>query len=109
MDNILVTDQAYVHNESLPVWIVPVSGWGSESIENAYMRMQAYKQVAESFNINLEFSTRLGTFRSYKRAPAVAEEIDQHNEHTFTSYAAALGKDWQYRFINEVHKLVKED
>ncbi len=109
MDNKLITDQAYIHNDSLPVWIVPVSGWGSESIENAYLRMQVYKQVAESFNINVEFSTRLGTFQSYKRAPAVGKQIDEHNDHTFAVYAGVLGKDWQRRFIDEVHKQIKED
>jgi hypothetical protein len=109
MKNKLITDEAYIHNESLPVWIVPVSGWGSESIENAYLRMEAYKQAAESFNINIEFSTRLGTFQSYKRTPAVGKQIEEHNDHTFAVYTEILGKDWQRRFIDEVHKQIKEN
>jgi hypothetical protein len=105
----LETDTPYMNNHDLPVWIVPVSGWGSENTDNAYARMDAYKTAAETFNINIEFSTRLGTFQSYKNAPSVSKEIQAHNDETFAVYEKVMGSDWQQRFIKEVHKQLPDE
>lgn len=104
MSHKLVTDTPYIHNKTLPIWIVPISGWGSESLEEANDRMHAYKKSAEGLKINIEFTSRLGTFRSYKNAPTVATEIREHNEKTFAVYASELGADWRERFNQEVKK-----
>jgi len=109
MNQKLSTDTPYIHNKDLPIWIVPISGWGSESLEEANNRMLAYKKSAEYLNINIEFSSRLGTFRSYKRAPSVAKEISEHNEKTFVVYEEIVGKDWPKRFNDEVKKKLDLD
>ena len=98
----LETDNPYMHNDTLPIWIVPISGWGSEIIEEASQRMSAYNQVAKQWKINIEFSSRLGTFQSYKHAPAVAQKIEAHNAKTFAVYDSLFGKDWRIRFVKEV-------
>lgn len=102
------TDTPYIFNDALPVWIVTISGWGSESIEDAFKRMELYKSVAEKMQINIEFSSRLGTFQSYKRAPVVAEQIETHNTHTFAVYEKTFGEDWRIKFIHEVKKNLPE-
>jgi hypothetical protein len=105
----LITDTPYIHNDALPIWIIPISGWGSTSINKAYERMQVYKNIAEEQNINIEFSSRLGTFQSYKHAPAVAEQISTHNEKTVAAYAKILGTDWQQKFSDEVKKQLPKE
>jgi hypothetical protein len=102
------TDEPYMHNEALPVWIVTISGWGSESMEEAHQRMDAYKAVAEKWKINIEFSSRLGTFRSYKRAPSVSKEISAHNDQTFTVCEKLFGENWRNAFVEEVHKRLSD-
>jgi len=102
MNQKLSTDTPYIHNNDLPVWIVPISGWGSESLEEASNRMLAYKKSAEYLNINIEFSSRLGTFRSYKRAPSVGKEISEHNEKAFIEYEKNIGIDWRERFNEQL-------
>lgn len=102
MEQKLATDAPYIHNYDLPIWIIPISGWGSDSMDEAYKRMEVYKNAAEKLNMNIEFSSRLGTFQSYKNAPTVAREISEHNEKTFTVYANAIGVDWRERFSAEV-------
>ncbi|WP_018343751.1 hypothetical protein [Cytophaga aurantiaca] len=104
----LATDAPYMNNHDLPIWIVPISGWGSDAMEEAYTRMEIYKNVAKELNINIEFSSRLGTFQSYKRAPAVAAQIEEHNEKTFAVYEENLGKDWRQKFSEEVQKQLKK-
>jgi hypothetical protein len=98
------TDKVYIYNKKLPVWIVPVSGWGDHAVD----QMKAYDAVAQIMKINLEFSSRLGTFNSYKRAPAVAKEINDHNENTFAAYQKELGSDWQTKFVDKVNALMKK-
>ena len=98
MNQKLQTDTPYIHNKTLPIWIVPISGWGSESMEEASNRMHVYQKIAEDLKINIEFSSRLGTFKSYKRAPTVGKEISEHNEKTFAAYASEIGEDWQEKF-----------
>ncbi|ABG59564.1 hypothetical protein [Cytophaga hutchinsonii] len=98
------TDGPYVYNEELPVWLVAVSGWGSEDINSAHERMRAYLLAAEKLKINIQFTTRLGTFQSYKHAPAVAKEIMQHNDTTFAVYTTKLGENWQKTFHDEMSK-----
>lgn len=108
MNDKLLTDTPYIHNKTLPIWIVPISGWGSTSMAEANNRMHAYKKSAEVLNINIEFSSRLGTFQSYKNAPTVATEIRERNEKTFAAYESKIGTDWRERFSVEVKKqLVK--
>lgn len=104
----LATDAPYIHNYDLPIWIITISGWGSDTLDEAYERMEVYKKVAEEMNINIEFSSRLGTFQSYKRAPAVAEQIEEHNEKTFAVYQKIVGTDWQQKFNKEVQKQLKK-
>lgn len=106
MNQKLETDTPYIHNKTLPIWIVPISGWGSESMVEASNRMHAYKNSAELLKINIEFTSRLGTFQSYKNAPTVATEIREQNEKTFAVYATNLGVDWRERFSAEVKKLL---
>ncbi len=104
--NQLETDIPYMHNDALPFWIVPISGWGSESIEKANQRMSAYNEVAKQWKINIEFSSRLGTFQSYKNAPSVAEKIEAHNKKTFAVYKSLFGKDWRIQFVKEVNLIL---
>ena len=103
------TDAPYIYNYDLPIWIVPISGWGSTSMEEAYKRMEVYKNIAEKWNINIEFSSRLGTFQSYKNTPVVAEQISKHNEKTFVVYEKIFGTDWQQKFSNEVIKQLPKE
>src|SRR6478609_6796905 len=102
MNDKLLTDSPYIHNKTLPIWIVPISGWGSASMAEANNRMHAYKKSAEELKINIEFSSRLGTFQSYKNAPTVATEIREQNERTFAVYANMIGVDWREQFSAEV-------
>jgi hypothetical protein len=105
----LETDTPYINNDGLPIWIVTISGWGSENMDDAYKRMQIYKSVAEKLNINIEFSSRLGTFQSYKNAPGVAEKISEHNEKTFAVYEKILGRDWRQKFSDDVQKKLPKE
>jgi hypothetical protein len=73
-----MTDTPYIYSDTLPIWIVTISGWEDEGPS----RMEAYLEVAKKWKINIEFSTRLGTLHSYKRAPTVQKEIMEHNENT---------------------------
>ena len=100
----LKTDTPYIHNDALPIWIVPVSGWGSDGIDEAHTRMLTYKNAAQAFRINIEFSSRLGTFQSYKNAPSVAKEISEHNEKTFAAYEDVIGADWRKNFNEKVQQ-----
>ncbi|QHT71423.1 hypothetical protein GXP67_34580 [Rhodocytophaga rosea] len=100
-----MTDTSIIYNEKLPVWIVPVSGWGEE----AYERMNAYKQVAELWKLNIEFSSRLGTFNSYKHAPSVAKEIREHNGKAFERYQKEFGENWQQKFMEKVNTIMCEN
>lgn len=108
MEQKLATDAPYINNYDLPIWIIPISGWGSDTMDEAYARMEVYKNTAEKLNINIEFTSRLGTFQSYKRAPAVAEEIDAHNADTFAAYEKTIGADWRNRFNEEIQKQLKK-
>ncbi len=107
-NNKLETDTPYVYNEEVPVWIVPISGWGSEGIKNAHDRMRAYLLAAEILKVNIEFTSRLGTFQSYKNAPSVSNEISAHNNHTFAAYDTLLGTNWRTTFYDEMTKHLGE-
>ena len=65
-----MTDTPYIHSDTLPIWIVTISGWEDEGPS----RMEAYLEVAKKWKINIELSTRLGTLHSYKRAPTVKKK-----------------------------------
>lgn len=93
-----MTDTPHIHKNGLPIWIVPISGWG----DNGNKQMEAYHEVAKKWKINIEFSSRLGTFDSNKRAPFVAKEIMEHNENTFAVYQELFGSDWRQKFSKEV-------
>lgn len=106
----VATDSPYIYNKALPVWIVPISGWsGNDNEEEAYTRMEVYRSIAEKMKINIEFSSRLGTFRSYKNAPAVSLQISGHNKKTFAAYEQIFGAEWRQLFQQEVIKLLKDD
>jgi len=108
MNQKLQTDTPYIHNKTLPIWVVPISGWGSESVAEANNRMHAYKKSAEVLKINIEFTSRLGTFQSYKNAPTVATEIREQNEKTFAVYASEIGVDWREIFSAEVKRELRK-
>jgi hypothetical protein len=97
-----MTDTPNIHSDTLPIWIVPISGWEDEGPS----RMEAYLEVAKKWKINIEFSTRLGTLYSYKRAPTVQKEIMEHNENTFAAYRKQFGNDWQQRFSKDVNDIL---
>ncbi|MCI5055574.1 MAG: phytochromobilin:ferredoxin oxidoreductase [Flavobacteriales bacterium] len=99
----LITDTAYIYNRELPTWIIPISGWGEDGNE----LMRTYHNVAQKWNINIEFSSRLGTFTSYKYAPSVSKEIQTSNDKTIAVYRRHFGEDWQQRFSREVNVLKK--
>ena len=99
-------DNLYIKNKSLPVWIVTVSGWGDPDMDNAFQRIDAYKQVADKWKLNIEFSSQLGTLTSYKYAPLIDKEINEHNERTSIEYEQVFGKDWQQRFLKEVNAIL---
>ena len=98
-----MTDIPYIYSDTLPIWIVTISGWEDEGPS----RMEAYLEVAKKWKINIELSTRLGTLHSYKRAPTVQKEIMEHNEKTFAAYRKQFGDDWQQRFSKEVNDTLK--
>jgi|GEM_PF-1874324 len=106
--NTILTDTPYIHLDGLPVWMVIVSGWGDPNLEEGYKRMLISKNIAAEWKINIEFSTRLGTLQSYKNAPAVANEIMEHNEKVFAVYEKILGKDWRQRFVQELNEQIKD-
>jgi hypothetical protein len=95
-----MTDTSCINNEMLPVWIITTSGWGDDAIS----RINVYAGVARRWKLNIEFSSKLGTFTSYKYAPAAAEQIQKHNETTFEAYQKEFGENWQQRFMEEVKR-----
>jgi len=99
-----MTDIPNIYLDILSIWIVPISGWEDEGPS----RMEAYLEVAKKWKINIEFSTRLGTLHSYKRAPTVQKEIMEHNEKTFIAYHKQFGDDWQQRFSKEVNDILMD-
>ena len=103
----ILTDTPYIQNETLPIWIVTIDGWGDPDIEQGQKRMKAYKTIADKWEINIEFSSRLGTLTSYKYAPSVAKEIMEHNKKTFATYEKKFGKNWQQKFSLEVNEYIK--
>ncbi|MCD6587971.1 MAG: hypothetical protein J7K88_05425 [Candidatus Fermentibacteraceae bacterium] len=95
-----MTDTSCINNEKLPVWIITTSGWGDDAIS----RINAYAGVARRWKLNIEFSSKLGTFTSYKYAPAAAKKIQEQNENTFEAYQKEFGENWQQRFMEEVNR-----
>ena len=95
-----MTDTSCINNEKLPVWIITTSGWGDDAIS----RINAYAGVARRWKLNIEFSSKLGTFTSYKYAPTAAKKIQEQNENTFEAYQKEFGENWQQRFMEEVNR-----
>jgi hypothetical protein len=100
------TDEPYIQNAQLPNWIIPISGWGDPDMKDAHRRMHIYLSVAKEIGVNIIFSSRLGTFTSYKRAPSVAAEIKDNNNKTFLEYQKSIHPNWYQNFVDKTQEML---
>ncbi len=102
----IVTDEPYIQNAEQPNWIIPISGWGNPDMDDANKRMRVYLTVAKEMGINIIFSSRLGTFTSYKRAPSVSADIQEINTNTFLEYEKNIHPNWYRNFVDKVQEML---